>query len=84
MKTEKEKGRTLYVGHLIPSRCDVWHVYARSGGSCSDKRSPSGAANQSDLTMMSYTFIPSLIYNAGEVAAAWAVVALLFGLLAFA
>ena len=35
-------------------------------------------------TMMSYTFIPSLIYNAGEVAAAWAVVALLFGLLAFA
>ena len=32
--------------------------------------------------MMSYTFIPSLIYNAGEVASAWAVVALLFGLLA--
>ena len=47
-----------------------------------DKRSPPGAANQSANTMMSYTFIPSLIYNAGEVASAWAVVALLFGLLA--
>ena len=40
-----------------------------------DKRSPPGAGNPSANPMMSYTFIPSLIYNAGEVASAWAVVA---------
>jgi hypothetical protein len=34
--------------------------------------------------MMSYTFVPSPIYSAGELASAWAVVALFFGLLAFA
>ena len=32
--------------------------------------------------MMSYTFHPSPIYSAGETAAAWAVVALIFALLA--
>ena len=32
--------------------------------------------------MMSYTFDPSPIYSAGETAAAWAVVALIFALLA--
>jgi hypothetical protein len=35
-------------------------------------------------TMMSYTFVTSPIYSAGELASAWAVVALFFGLLAFA
>jgi hypothetical protein len=34
--------------------------------------------------MMSYTFDPSPIYNAGETASAWAVAFLFFSLLAFA
>ena len=32
--------------------------------------------------MMAYTFVPSPIYGAGEVAAAWAVAALFFAALA--
>jgi hypothetical protein len=32
--------------------------------------------------MMAYTFFPSPIYNAGEVASAWAVAALLLAVLA--
>jgi hypothetical protein len=34
--------------------------------------------------MMSYTFDPSPIYDAGQVASAWAVAALAFALLVFA
>jgi hypothetical protein len=34
--------------------------------------------------MMSYSFVRSPIYSAGDSAAAWVVVALLFGLLVFA
>jgi hypothetical protein len=34
--------------------------------------------------MMSYHFEPTTIYNAGNVAAAWAVAVLLFAVLAFA
>ena len=34
--------------------------------------------------MMSYTFDPSPIYNAGQAASAWAVAALLVAVLAFA
>jgi len=33
--------------------------------------------------MMSYTFDPSPIYNAGQLASAWAVAVLLFTVLAF-
>ena len=32
--------------------------------------------------MMAYTFVPSAIYSAGEVASAWAMAALLFAALA--
>jgi hypothetical protein len=34
--------------------------------------------------MMSYTFDPSPVYNAGQVGAAWAVAVAFFALLAFA
>ena len=34
--------------------------------------------------MIAYTFVRAPIYNAGEIASAWAVAALFFALLAFA
>jgi hypothetical protein len=34
--------------------------------------------------MISYPFVPSPIYSAGEAASAWALVAVIFALLAFA
>ena len=55
----------------------------RPGPSSGQQRLPQGAPRETGTdAMMAYTFFASPIYNAGEVASAWAVAALFFAALA--
>jgi hypothetical protein len=57
----------------------------RDGPSSGQQRSPHRAPRETGTdAMMAYTFVPSPIYSAGEVASAWAVAALLLAVLALA
>jgi hypothetical protein len=55
----------------------------RAGPSSGQQRLPLRAPRETGTdAMMAYTFVPSPIYSAGEVASAWAVAALFFAALA--
>ena len=67
-------------------RRDARHSRARRAGPSSGRQgSPHRAPRETGTdAMMAYTFFASPIYNAGEVASAWAVAALLLAVLALA